>query len=189
MEVAESGAVSDRLASATDRLLSAERDAASVRIDRTVTAKQLDVARAAAHRAVQVARLRDDADHLAARAAEGQTADAKRTLLEQLAELRRRIDDATAKSPSLDTARERVFDLEVSLVGFETREAALAEEVKALREAVARLATIARQYDRLVEDASYWAGRAREHADAFAASEQALPPVFVRLRAQTSTPK
>lgn len=135
-EDATMGPPSLRLDSVTDRLLSAEREAATLRIDRTVVAKKLEAVRAAAQRAVELGRLRDQADAVGRRIDEGGPAPGREELVAQLAELRRRIDDGAAKSPSLDTARERVFELEVELVGLETRETAVLEELKALRAAV-----------------------------------------------------
>lgn len=116
-------------------LSDAERDASRTRIDRAVTAKKLDAARAAAERAGDLSRLQRAAEELQRRI-EASKGDASGTgdLPAKLATLQARIDTLAKTSPPLDAAREEVFRLEVDLVGLEARSAVLVEELKSLRD-------------------------------------------------------
>jgi len=156
LEEPHGGPPTQRAAAVATRLTASEADLASTRVERAVTAKKLEAARAGAQRAVELARLRAEADEVerALREKAGPLERAARekeelALREKLATLRRAIDEATARCPSLETARERVFDLEVALVGVETRESVLAAEIRALREASATLVPAVRRHDEL----------------------------------------
>ena len=164
----------------------AERDASRTRIDRAVTAKKLDAARAAAERATELVTLRRDADDLERRAASARPLDAATELTQKLAALRTRIDELAKTSPPLDAAREQVFRLEVDLVGLEARAAVLVEELKSLREEGARVQDDAQRHADLVRELS--AAQSAESAatariKALATRVASRGPVFQVIRA------
>ncbi|MCE9638005.1 MAG: hypothetical protein K8T90_20075 [Planctomycetes bacterium] len=138
IETPHGGPPDRRVETLTARRDEIDRDVSQTRIDRAVTAKKLETARAAAERAVEIERTRRDADALEAKAAEQADAGPQRdALVAKLATLRARIDELSKSTPSLDSARETVFQLEVELVGLEARGAVLAEERTALTAATA----------------------------------------------------
>ncbi len=189
LEDVTAGPPSLRLDSVTERLLAAEREAATLRIDRTVVAKKLEAVRAAAQRAVELGRMRDQADAIERRIDETRTAPEREQLKAQLAELRRRIADGSAKCPSLETARERVFELEVELVGLETREAAVAEELKALRAAVPGLTKQVRQCADVTARIDELKTRERDFATHAEDELRSTPRTTARLIAPPRAPK
>jgi hypothetical protein len=190
VEEPHGGPPAQRAASTATRLAAAETDLASARVERAVTAKKLEAARAGAQRAVELARLRAEADEveraLRDRAFPPERAAREKeeaALRDKLAALRRAIDEATARCPSLETARERVFDLEVALVGLETREAVLAEEIRALREAAAALAPAVRKHEELARKlSSAMHDVAVAEMELAAASRPRPGPVFEAIR-------
>ena len=133
-EIRHGGPLDARADWLTARRADVERDAADTRIQRAVTAKQLETARAAAERVVGLERLRRSADDLERRIAAAPDAE-RAHMNDQLATLRDKIDELSKTSPSLDSAREQVFRLEVDLVGYEARAAVLGEERAELTEA------------------------------------------------------
>lgn len=118
---------------------------ADARVEGAVVARRLEAARAAAERAAAVADLQAEAADLERSLERSDDA----ALRERLGALRRRIVAATVKCPSLETARERVFELEVELVGLETRMTVLDEERRAVR---AARTEAAREIDRYAAD-------------------------------------
>lgn len=135
MEARAGGPLDDRAAWLTARRADVERDTADTRIQRAVTAKKLEAARAAAERVVGLERLRREADDLERRIQAAPDAQRAR-MTEQLATLREKIDELSKTSPSLDSAREEVFRLEVDLVGLEARSTVLGEERTELSDAL-----------------------------------------------------
>lgn len=138
VETPHGGPPDRRVETLTARRDEIDRDVSQTRIDRAVTAKKLEAARAAAERAVEFERTRRDAEALEAKIADrGEDGPQRDALLAKLATLRARIDELSKSTPSLDSARETVFQLEVELVGLEARGAVLAEERTALTAATA----------------------------------------------------
>lgn len=174
-----------RAASVAVRIGESERNAAAARIDRAVSARKLETARAACDRALEIERLRREAGAAEkqldlASAAEAEPARAK------LAALRDAIDALARTTPALDTARETVFRLEVDLVGLEAREKALAEELAALRTEETALHEAVRRHGPAVRAAE--AARARLDAaqrrlDDFTRRRSARGPLMVVVRA------
>lgn len=140
------------------RLAELQRDVSQTRIDRAVVAKKLEAARAAATRAVELERLRRDADAIVAQSGD---AGAQGAAAEKLALLRAKIDELAATTPSLDAARDEVFRQEIERVGLEARAAVLAEEVHGTESALAE----SRAFRRRADDGDRALGRIRARLD------------------------
>ncbi len=166
------------LRSAEERLERVVSALADERIESAVTARQLEAARAAAERASEVRRLEDGV------AAAEERLRAERNAANQatLGQVRKVLAAAAGKAPSLETARERVFDLEVALVAHESRAALLDAERQELEKSIgpmdqaARLYTERRAAQRAVAErvAAYRAQLEEERG-------RALCPLFERL--------
>ncbi len=129
---------------ATSRLREAAADLANTRIERAVTSHRLDAVRGAVERAAKAADLREQLDALETEIANSDP-DPDTLQRAKLEELRRRVLEAEKRSPPLETARQRVFDFEVELVGLEAREALLEPEVETLRARTSEIAAARRK--------------------------------------------
>ncbi len=136
------------------RLREAQGELADARIQEAVLGRQVVRARLAAKRALEVAKLERAVAAIEAvieaAIAEGRAVPAERT--EKLAELQKELDEARAETPSIDTVRERIFDLEVALTAEEGRVELLGEEIAALRQSSAGAMRADRRHRELLED-------------------------------------
>jgi DNA repair exonuclease SbcCD ATPase subunit len=134
-----------------DRQRDARAAFSEAAIDAAVLRRQLERAKAAAARAVEVERLQRQADEVAAEVDRAEAGE-REGLRRKLRELERVLDEARAKSPSLGSARERVFDLEVDLTAAEGRAELLERELGELRQRAGDLLRAEREYRDLLQD-------------------------------------
>lgn len=114
------------------------REFTDAKVAAAVATSELGAARSALERARKLLALERDVE-----AARRLPVDADAAAVKKLADLERVLDEARAGSPPLDVARERVFDLEITLVGAEQRRDALAEELTRLEEREAHFSAVA----------------------------------------------
>jgi hypothetical protein len=153
LEASHGGPPDARAEALAARRADVDRDVAETRIQLAVAAKKLETARAAAERAVAIERLRRDAEDLQRRVEAGSAAD-QTAARDALAAVLLKIDDLSKTTPTLDTARETAFQIEVERVGLEARATVLAQERGALdaslrdvRRDVVRWAALQRELD------------------------------------------
>jgi len=174
---------------ATSRLRDAAADLANTRIERAVTSHRLKAARDAVERAAAAEDIRAKADALAAEIEKTDVPGAGRQRqLADLATLRSLLREAEKRAPPMESARQRVFDMEVELVGLEAREALLEPEVASLRARTSEIATARREaadLERIVDSAR---GREIElEAELRDAEKVSRGPALVIVRHSTSS--
>lgn len=163
---------------ALGRRTEAERELASTHVDRVVATQELAAAREVLARVAETEALASEIESVEA---DGSLpSDAKIPLLKSL---RKKLAEARARNPSVESARERVFDLEIRLVGLESRETLLTSEVEALRQKLKELAPIVRRHERLLReraDALDRVDAARRRLDAARSQPVPIPCNVIR---------
>lgn len=133
LEDGAGGDATELLAAARERLRAVATELAASRTLRASVTKRLDAARRAAKQAAELEKARREAERLTGRE------DLSPEDRQALEALHRRIDELSQSCPSLESAREQVFALELDLLDQEARDESLTAEAAALRAEIARL--------------------------------------------------